>query len=171
VKLLRFADHARSTAYWVLFAACPAYGLFLADIPDLKIYKVLNVIGVIWNILGLVTLSYLTATSEKFQLSSLRISSFLFAILLIQLPIGLMLGAMMAIFMHYPSAKAVFTIGSYLFWPGAISMFLFVDFINPRPRWPATTQKKISLMGAYFLFAGLLVQLFSAAFDLIDFNG
>lgn len=86
----RISKHGRSIAYWVLFASCPAIGLLLSDLPDLKVYKVLNVIGVAWNVLGLVTLSYLTAATEKFQLSALRISSFLFGILLVQVPLGLM---------------------------------------------------------------------------------
>jgi hypothetical protein len=171
MKFDRFSGYTRSAAYWVLLAACPAYGLFLAGLPDLKVYKVLNIIGATWNILGLVTLSYLNATTEKFQVSAMKISSFLFAILLLQLPAGLMLGGIAATLLHYPSAKAAFTIGGYLFWPGAFSMFLFTGLMNPKLGQPKVTQKQISIMGGYFLLSGLLALLCGAVFDLIDFNG
>lgn len=171
MKFERGISYVQSFAYWVLVFVCPAYGLLLADLPDMKVYKVFNVIGVTWNLLGLVTLSYLISTADKFQVAALRVSSFLFSILLIQVPSGLMLGGVAAIIFHYPSANAVFTVGSYLFWPGVVSVFIFSRLGKPKLEQPVVTQKQIRVMGGYFLFSGLLAQFFGAVFDLIDFNG
>lgn len=166
-----FSKRAQSTAYWVLCLSCPAYGLLLAGLPDLKIYKVLNLLGVVWNILGLVTISYLLSANEKFQLSALRVSSFLLAVLVVELPFGLMFGGVWALLLHYPSAKVAFVTGSYLIWPGVFSFFLFDGFISPKPKCPDIPRTQVSFMGGYFLLSGLLAQLCGATFDLIDFNG
>jgi hypothetical protein len=166
-----FSKHVQSTAYWVLCLACPAYGLLLADLPDLKIYKVLNLLGVVWNILGLLTISYLLSADERFQLSALRVSSFLLAVLLVQLPFGIAFGAVWALLLHYPSAKLAFLTGSYLIWPGVVSFFLFDGFVTPKPKSPDSTRAQVSFMGGYFLLSGLLAQLCGAFLDLIDFNG
>ena len=88
----RTRSWATTTAMWLLFVVGCGIGVLLSGLPDLRIYKLLNLIGVIWSIFGLVTLSYLTATTEKFQLAALRYSFFFFAILVIELPIGLMAG-------------------------------------------------------------------------------
>jgi hypothetical protein len=166
-----FSKHAHSAAYWVLCLACPAYGLLLADLPELKIYKVLNLIGVVWNILGLLTISFLLSADERFQVSVLRVSSFLLAILLVQLPLGIGFGAVWALLLHYPSAKVAFLTGTYLIWPGVVSFFLFDGFVTPRPKRPGSTRAQVSFMGGYFLLSGLLAQLCGAYLDLIDFNG
>lgn len=167
----RLMTYVRSISYWVLFLSCPAYGLLLASLPDLRIYKVLNLIGVVWSILGVVTASYLILASEKVQTSALRISSYLFAILLVQVPFGLAFGGVFALILKYPSAKAAFTIGGYLMWPGVASFFLFANFLNPVPKHSISLQKQVVLMGGYFLLSGMLAQFVGAVFDLIDFNG
>jgi hypothetical protein len=76
-----------SLVYWAIFFIGCACGLLLANISELKVYKVLNLIGLIWNILGLITMSYLLSKDDNFQLHALRISSFLMSIILVQLPL------------------------------------------------------------------------------------
>jgi hypothetical protein len=147
-----------------------AIGLSLASLPEFRIYKLFNVIGVVWSIFGVATLSYLTAASESLQLALLRGTSFLFTCLLIQVPLGLMLAAVIGVFQQLPSARATLAAGSYLLIPGFISMLIFEHFVDPRPRWAHTTRVRIAVLGGYFVLAGLAAQLTAALFDLFDFN-
>lgn len=165
------SKYMQDIAYWILCIVCPAYGLLLSDLPDLRIYKVLNLLGVIWDIFGLLTLSYLLSANERFQSSALRVSSFILATLLVQLPFGITIGAVYAFILDYPSAKVAFIIGNYLILPGVVSFFLFDGFVTPKPKVLDSIRIRVSFMGGYFLLSGLFAKLGGAFFDLIDFNG
>lgn len=154
-------------AYWVLFLSTPGLGLLLADFDNLKIYKLLNLIGIVWSILGVITLSYLAAASEDFKVSALRVSSYVFGILVVSLPIGIAMGGVFAMIFQYPSAKVAATIGLYLMFPGFVSFAFFRELVAVR----TPTSRRILLMGGYFVIAGLLAQGAGAFFDLVDFNG
>lgn len=162
-----------SVAGWGFLLGTPAIGLLLADVPDLRIYKVLNLIGIVWSILGVITLSYLSSASEAFQISSLRVSTYIFSALVWFVPMGISIGGLAALILTgFPSAKASIVTGLYLMFPGGISFIFIQDFVSqPRLKFVSTTKKRITFLGGYFIFAGLVAQLVGAAFDLVNFNG
>ena len=151
----------------MLFLSAPGLGLLLSDFGDLKIYKLFNLIGIAWSVFGVMTLSYLAAASENFKVAALRVSSYIFGILGAFLPIGIAMGGIFAMIMQYPSAKVAATTGLYLMLPGFVSLVFFREFVAGR----TPVNRRIALMGGYFVIIGLLAQGTGAIFDLIDFNG
>jgi hypothetical protein len=122
--------------------------------------------------LGVITLSYLTLTSEKFQKSALDISVQLFEILIVTLPFGSALGGLIALFNGFPSSKTAIIIGIYLMPLGVLSRFFVETFVSqPRFKFASTTSKRIVFIGGYFVIIGLIAQLAGATLDLVNFNG
>ena len=151
----------------MLFLSAPGLGLLLSDFGDLRLYKLFNLIGIIWSVFGVITLSYLAAASENFKVAALRVSYYVFGILVAALPTGIAVGGVLAMIMHYPSAKVAATTGLYLILPGIVSLSFFREFVAGR----TPVSRRIALMGGYFVIIGLLAQGTGAIFDLIDFNG
>lgn len=160
-----------SIANWIYFLCFPSFGLMLSDISDLKIYKVLNLIGILWSLAGFITASFLLNRNESVQLSALRVSGYIMSILVVQLPLGIMLGSVFALIYDYPSAHIANKLGMLLIVPGIISFFIFDGIAIPKPHVDEPIKQQTLFMGGYFLFFGLVAQLFGAFFDLIGFNG
>jgi hypothetical protein len=158
--------------YWGLLLLSPALGLSLSEIENLKLYKFLYVIGIAWSILGVITLSYLGAASERFKKVALRISAYVFNWLFMIVPFGLLLGAFAGGVFGNPSSEETLKLGGYLGFAGMASMFFFEDFVEyPKFRFAHTTNQRIGFMGGYFVMVGLVFQFVASVFDLVGFNG
>jgi hypothetical protein len=163
---------ADKLVYWGLLLLTPVIGLKLSEFRNLQIYKLFYVIGIAWSMFGVVTLSYLAATSDEFKKKALKISSYIFRWVFMILPFGMLVGAMLGLFLGHPSVGSTIKVGGYLGFAGLASLFFFEDFVEePKFRFAATLEKRIGFMGGYFVMAGLLFQFFAAVFDLVGFNG
>lgn len=149
----------------------PAIGLILADLSDLRLYKLFNFVGVTWSVFGMLTLTYFVTASEAFQLIVIRLSSILFVFLLFHIPFGLATGGVFGLIFHYPSAKTAATAGLYLMVPGYLSALFFTEVIRyPTFKFASTPRQRIAAIGAYFLIVGLVSQWIGSLFNLIEFN-
>lgn len=167
----KFTSFVLTLVVLALMVVSVACGLMFASISNLRIYKVLNIVGVLWSIFGLLTLSYLIQTSTKFQASILKIASYLFGISMGLFPTGLLLGTVAALSIDYPSWMATMKLASLLTIPGGISMVFFRTMSTSRGENALPPKLQCEQLGGYFLLAGLVAQLAGAAFDLVDYNG
>jgi hypothetical protein len=150
----------------------PAIGLRLSELEQFQIYKLFNLIGVVWAFFGVCTLSYLIGTSARFQKVVVRVSSYVLKWLLFMVPWGILVGGFIGWYFSNPSWAPTVKSGVYLMFPAMISVFLVEDFAEaPKFKFAETEKFKVAFFGGYFVLAGLLLQFTAALFDLIGFNG
>lgn len=142
-------------------------GYRLSQLPHLESYKLLNVIGLFYDLLAVVALSELAARSEKWKMVAVNHVAPAVMWLHTLFPAGGILGGVMAMVFRLPSAAKVATFamgfGSYsilpltvLEWTVALPRFQCLKHLDSRWRW----------FGVWLLFNGVLVQLIAAVLAL-----
>lgn len=144
------------------------FGYHLSNLEDLETFKVLNVIGLFYDILGIIILSEALSTSERFQRFIAEIFSGLLMWAHMGIPIGILfVGFILTIIGGFPSAKIAMGIGTgFMLWM-LLPSFVVEDvvFRGKIKRFP-TPKSRSRFLGGFLLITGLLVQLAAAIRDL-----
>ncbi|MGB0503176.1 MAG: hypothetical protein ACPGGD_03940 [Thalassolituus sp.] len=156
----------------VLFLGFIALGMFfgvrLSAVEELETFKVLNVIGLSYDILGLLILSEILSESEGYQRFVADIFSGLLMWAHMGVPIGLLLsGIGLTYISGYPSSEITMGIGVGIMMWMIIPSFLIEDVVfRAKVKKFQTPQSRSRFLGGFLLFSGILVQLFAAIKDL-----
>lgn len=146
--------------------------MLLSELEQYRIYKFFNVLSAIWEFFGLCVISYLAGSSEKVINTIVRVSSYILKWLLFMVPWGIVVGGLLGKYFSYPSWEPVSKTGLYLMFPAIVSVLLIEDFAEtPKFKFAKSEKYRIAFLGGYFVLAGLLLQMTSAVFDLVGFNG
>ena len=156
----------------VLLIFTPVIGLFLSELEQYRIHQFFNVLSAIWAFFGFCVLSYLVGTSDKVINTIVRISSYILKWLLFMVPWGIIAGGLMGRYFSNPSWEPATKTGLYLLLPAIVSVFFIEDFSEaPKFKFAKSEKFRVAFLGGYFILAGLLLQITSAIFDLVGFNG
>ena len=153
----------------VLFFVFVVFGFWCATklvaIPNIQIFKVLNIIGLVFDLAGVAILSKFITDNERFKAFIVDSLALYISIFLLAVPIGMILGTFFS--PSAPSQEVIrnFAMGLVIYctWP-IILTNLFVVGENGPPR--TTVEFRVNLIGAFFLASGLIVQLVAAVSDL-----
>lgn len=149
------------------------FAYFFALAPNLKLYKLLNIIGVLFNIIGILIISQYVLKNENLtKFVSDKFTAYTL-ISLSMIPIGMIFGSLgtMVLFIlnGTQDISTVKIIGKFA---GVILLFVFTPlfiieyvldiFFFRNLSFPESILKKTIFMGWFFLVSGLLVQLIAA---------
>lgn len=167
---VRHSRMRRSSAVFILFIAalfCTGLvvGSALANLPKLETFKLLNIIGLIYDLLGLIVLSEMVTASDRWRsfVVSWGAGAFLWGQSVI--PLGAALGAW--IIGGSPSATKATTFFGLL-WAYSLLPLAVLDATVFYPRFAQlqNTEQRTRRLGLGLLLAGVLVQLAAAFKDL-----
>lgn len=146
---------------------------FFALAPNLKLYKLLNILGVLFSIIGILIISQYVLKSENLKkFVSDKFTAYAL-ISLSMIPVGMMFGSLGTMLLFILSGmEDISTVFIIVKFAGVILLFVFtplfiidyfVDilFFRNLP-FPESKLKKTVFIGWYLLLSGLLVQLIAA---------
>lgn len=121
--------------FWLFILLGAFFGLHLSKLENLETFKVLNVIGLFYDILGLVILSEVLSTSERFQKFVADIFSGLFMWAHMGVPIGIVFAGLVLSYVDgFPSANLAMGIGGSIFVWMVLPSFIVEDVVlRPKP--------------------------------------
>lgn len=144
-------------------------GIKLSQFGNFEVSKLFNIIGLTFDIFGVIILSYVIISNEKIKgivsgwgaATTISIIGFM--------PIGLFLGALIGI--EFLGHQAVNNLFSY-YLPITIYALLSAFFIEDTILMPKfsifkSQDARIKVLGGFFLLSGLCIQLYAAILDLI----
>jgi hypothetical protein len=142
-------------------------GYRLSSIPDLRTYKLLNLAGLLYAFLGVLVLSEMLASNRWKDFCVRRLAP---AILWFQttVPIGALLGSIMAQIMRKPSSSTV-TLFSISFWGYSVLAGFPFDEIVVFPKLPFVkrdVETRWRWLGFFLVLGGVGTQLIAAIMDL-----
>jgi|TARA_B110000503_G_C7126679_1_gene404932 hypothetical protein len=144
------------------------FGYYLSKLEDLETIKVLNVIGLFYDILGIIILSEVLISNEKFQKFVSNIFSGLFMWAHMGMPMGILICSLVLQFVGgFPSTSITAGIGGgFLLWM-VIPSFVVenVVFLGKIKKY-STPKSRSRFLGGFLLVTGLLVQFVAAIKDL-----
>lgn len=148
----------------ILLAVGACIGRALAAHPNLEPFKLLNIVGLTYDLLGLVVLSEAVAGSARWKSVVVR---WLAGVILwgqTVIPLGAAIGAWSTNFASSSVASHFF----FLFWAWSIMPLAFLDakVYYPRVTVDHGMDVRVKRLGVGLLFAGVLVQLLAGYFDL-----
>ncbi|MGY0579984.1 MAG: hypothetical protein ACW7DR_18325 [Paraglaciecola chathamensis] len=156
----------------VLFLGFIAIGVFfgvrLSAVDNLETFKVLNVIGLFYDIVGLLILSEIFSENQSYQKFVADTFSGLFMWAHMGIPIGILLsGIGLTYFSGYPSSEISRGIGAGIMIWMIIPSFLIEDIVfRTKLNKFQTPQSRSRFLGGFLLLSGLLVQFVAAIKDL-----
>ena len=159
--------------WWVigiLFVAVFFAGYGLSSIPELRTYKLLNLAGLFYALLGVLVLSEMIATDgwKDFCVRKLA-PSVLWGHTAI--PVGAILGSVIAAIMHKPSSRPVGYF-SFAFWGWSLQVLWPFEKIVAFPQFPWFPSVKRDVetrwrwLGFFLVLGGVGAQLVAAVIDL-----
>jgi hypothetical protein len=158
-------DKAFIAVLAILFLTGGSAGYSLSLHPRLETFKVLNVIGLVYDLLGIIVLSEIIASNTR--LRSIALNWMAPGVLWLQtcLPLGVSLGALLAF--NAPSMQTAFSFGAS-FWAWSILPLLFLEstVVLPRFRVLQDPETRWRCFGLFLLLSGVTVQLIAALIDL-----
>jgi hypothetical protein len=140
-------------------------GFSLAGYQKLAPYKLLNIVGIVYGLLGLIVLSELVATSErvKFFMVHWVAATVLWASSVV--PLGGLIGA--TIGHSLPSSEVTGKFfGTFFAYSLAVLTLLEIAVVNPKPKRLALLTTRHQLFGLLLLLSGAIAQLVAAVQDL-----
>ena len=142
-------------------------GSKLIDIPNFQTFKVLNVIGLTYDLLGVCVLSQFITSNEKYRLM-LGNAAEHFCILIVSSGIGIILSGQFGHDGPSRSRLEDYSISAFMFFvvPNFVYMSNVVIGIDRKPPWSDETRNK--LFGGFFLLGGILIQIYAALLDLYN---
>lgn len=144
------------------------FAFHLSQIEALETFKVLNVIGLFYDILGLIILSEILISNERFQRFVADTLSALFMSAHFAIPAGLSITALfLSTINGFPSALTVMVIGvGFLVW-ALLPIFLVEDVVfKPKIKRFQTPYSRSRFFGGFLLITGLIIQFIAALQDL-----
>ncbi|CAN7384825.1 hypothetical protein [Variovorax sp. LjRoot178] len=155
---------------WVDGAALLAgigVGIATSRMAKVEAFKLLNIVGLTYDLLGIVLLTYVVATSDRFRAFLVnwvsRVAVAATGWFLMSFFIGLALGEFFfggrnhGLF-GYLVPVVVFGMASFYFLHDAVLI----------PLWPALRDDglRLKILGGYFLISGIVIQIYAAFLDL-----
>lgn len=143
-------------------------GTKLIAIPGLQTFKVLNVIGISFDLVGVGLLSHFLSTKPKFQAFVIGpLAEHIMGVLL-AIPVGMM------ICVHFgpdgPSRALVeaitYSVGVYIMMASTFFIGNFVVASEETPAGRFAPDARANLLGLFFLIGGLVIQLIAAVQDM-----
>ncbi len=157
----------------ISFTAGLYAGYRLSLIPGLRTYKLLNLAGLLYTLLGMLVLSEILATEQWKDLCVKRVAPAIYYIQSI-FPLGAIVGGLASLvvtslIMHKASSSAKV----FFFWFGFCGWSLFVGmFFQELVVWPSlhfirkNVEMRWRLLGFFLVLGGLVAQLIAASLDL-----
>ena len=154
----------------LLFVGC-ALGFWLITLVRLQTYRLLNIVGLIYTLLGAVVLAETFATPvwksfcvDRFAPFISRIHSWV--------PFGAVLGEVTAALLHQSPWRSVFKliIFTFSFWGVSLLVLIFFGEIVVSPSFPIlanSTDLRWRWLGFFLVICGLLAQLIAAVLGLM----
>jgi len=154
----------------ILFSLGIGGGYLLSSIPELRTYKLLNLAGILYAFLGVLVLSEMIATDgwKDFCVRKLA-PSIVWGHTAI--PVGAILGSVIAAIMHKPSSLAV-GLFSFAFWGWSLQVLWPFEKIVAFPQFPWFPSVKRDVetrwrwLGFFLVLGGVGAQLVAAVMDL-----
>ncbi|MDO8810686.1 MAG: hypothetical protein Q7J38_01475 [Gallionella sp.] len=143
-------------------------GTKLIAIPSFQTFKVLNIIGLIYDLIGVCVLSRFISSNKKYQsLISGQVADQFLGIVVFS-GIGLILCGYFG--PNGPSKPRfeLFAMSAFLFFVMPTIMFVgnLVIGIDRKPPWSEETRAKI--FGGFFLLGGIVIQIYASVLDLYN---
>ena len=160
---------------WFLAAgACMAVaggwlGIALSRLPKIAPYKLLNIAGILYGLLGVVVLAELVLKNDA--LKRIMVTYVAGAILWASmvLPLGMLLGAGFAYAAGQPSAAATATCSlSFVVWSMLPRLAVDATVVAPTPLIKIDLHGRHQILGLALLFGGGALQLVAGVFDLVN---
>lgn len=154
------------------------FGVRLSAVEGLETFKVLNVIGLFYDILGLIILSEVLSESERYQKFVADIFSGMLMLAHMGIPAGMLFSGIwltyfdgrllwLADFKGYPSSEITMGIGGGIMIWMIIPLFLIEDVVfRAKVKKFQTPHSRSRFLGGFLLLSGLLVQFIAALKDL-----
>jgi len=142
------------------------FGEALIAIPELQTFKVLNIIGLTFDLLGITILSRFVSSNPRYQsFVSGPIAEHLFGFAVCA-HFGILLCSKFG--PSGPSKLALENIsyGSLIFVLMWMTFFIQIFVNPPEGKLPWSDETRSKLLGGFFLFSGIIIQLFAAVQDL-----
>ena len=140
----------------------------LSGLEKLEVFKLFNVIGISFDILGLLMLSYVTLANQR---TKELLTSFVVSVvveILVFFPLGLLIGVAIAEeFMGLNNTQNIFVYAV----PIIVAPFIAFLFLEDSVRKPLIKYKspdtKVKILGGVLLIFGLIIQLYASILDLV----
>lgn len=142
-------------------------GWKLSFFPDFQAFKLYAIIGIAFDIVGVVLLTYLVTTNDKLKEWISRSLALAFVKAFGYIPIAILFVSSVALgVFDAPSAEEVIAFVLPIMFLMIIPIFSFEDVvIYKRFTKFKSVDARIKFLGGFFLIAGLLLQLFAAIKD------
>ena len=154
------------------FLVLAAFGYFLAakliSIEELQTFKILNVLGISFDLAGVALLSHFFSSNARFQAFIIGPVAELIMSAFVAIPFGMIVG------LHltpenssFASVEAVvYSIGFYLMLAGTFFLRHFIIASDDSFAKSFSPASRANLLGLFFLVGGLILQLIGAIDDL-----
>jgi len=141
-------------------------GFYLSALETYETFKLLNIIGILFDLLGLLTVSYFLLASEKVRYFLANWLTACVGDAILFIPIGIFLISTVLIFFNFPSAGKTASLGISFFIYGIVPVILLEDFALI-PKWSKFSNdiKRLKFLGGFLLIGGLLLQFIAAFMD------
>ena len=155
---------------WLIFVTGVFLALKLALYGAFDVFKIFNIIGLIFDIVGVVILTYFIAANERIK----KIITFWFASIAVGflgfMPLGLFIGALYAsAVLHINEIDRLF---EYYLPITLYSLFSFyfieATVLSPKSKYFESQEIRVKACGGYFIISGLLIQLYAAVLDFLS---
>ena len=162
------------TNRWLLAAAaCMVVtggwlGFALSRLPKFAPYKLLNIAGIIYGLLGVVVLAELVVKNDALKriMVTYVAGAVLWASMVV--PLGMLFGAGLAYAVGQPSAAATATCSfSFVVWSMLPLSAVDATVVAPTPLIKIDLHERHQILGLALLFGGGTLQFVAAVFDLV----
>src|SRR5574340_1028500 len=168
----RYSRVKRRDAHFIVLACLFLFGVFagkyLCQRAAISALRLSNLVGIGADLVGVLVLSHLIATSDKVKSFVLVWLSFISAWGLLIIPLGLFSACVIGLFAGWPSTTAVgaFAAGMLFLAAPMIAVFEDVAMLPYQTRFP-TIDAKVSALGGLYILGGLVIQFFVAWYELV----
>ena len=140
-------------------------GYILSEHPQILVFKVLNVIGLLYGLLGIVVLSEVLATRSEFKKLSVELIAPGILWLHTLVPLGAIIGALIAF--GSPSRWVIFKFALSFFFYSIIPLSLLEGtVVFPRFKMFISLESRWRYFGLFLLLSSMLLQLIASIMDL-----
>jgi hypothetical protein len=152
----------------VALIACGAYvGWELSFSPEIQLFKLYAIVGIAFDIVGVLLLTYLVSANERFKEWVSETLALFFVKSFIYLPWALMTASIVALaFFDAPSSTDLLLFLFPIMFFTIFPVFAFEDVVIYKQfKTFRSADSRVKFLGGFFLLSGLLLQLVGAIKD------
>jgi len=143
-------------------------GFRLSLIPALHPYKLLNVAGLLYTLLGVVVLSEIVATATWWKTLCVQVISPAIRWIHYLVPIGAMLGGATAAVLRKPSGMSVLVFWFGFWGASTLVLYLFEHIVVfPKPPFGQDVDSRWRWLGFFLVMCGVCCQLLAGIADML----